>query len=152
MCGIDILYRYHLCDNTQCEIVISKWYFSSVMITASLHCICLCYNFFETVPFSRQGKIVYKEFGSVRGFDRKGERRVGAHPPVSRPTSGPPHRPQQTSTVAQNCVHWYEHLIIQISNSHAYLKIQCHELNLTSHRRMKWLKDVQYDVQHIRKL
>ena len=56
-------------------------------------------NHFETVPFPRPGEIVYKEFGSVRGFDRKGERRVGAHPPVSRPTSGPPHRPQQTSTV-----------------------------------------------------
>ena len=133
--------------NTQCEKVISKWYFSSVMITASLHCIYLYYNHFVTVPFSRQGKIVYKEFGSVRGFDRKGERRVGAHPPVSRPTSGPPHRPQQTSTDAQNCVHWYEHLIIQIA-----LHISRYELNLTSHRRMKWLKDVQYDVQHIRKL
>ena len=32
------------------------------------------------------------------------------------------------------------------------MHISRYELNLTSHRRMEWLKDVQYDVQHIRKL
>ena len=32
------------------------------------------------------------------------------------------------------------------------MHISGYELNLTSHRRMEWLKDVQYDVQHIRKL